>query len=60
MIHSSKFSNDDLQKLRKVDKKYQTEFKKIFDKANNDKLESLLIQIYFDGFSRFLILKLQD
>ena len=40
MIHSSKFSNDDLQKLRKVDKKYQTEFKKIFDKdfKNRDDL----------------------
>ena len=34
--------------------------KKIFDKAKKDKLESLLIQVHLDGFSRFLILKLQD
>ena len=34
--------------------------KKILDEALNKKQESLLIQIYENGFSRFVILKLQD
>ncbi len=49
-----------ISQISQTEIKKPEDVKKIFDKATKDKLESLLVQVYSDGFSRFLILKLQD
>ena len=48
-----------ISQIRQKEVKKTEDVKKIFDKAISSKQESVLLQIFENGFSKFLILKLQ-